>query len=88
MTLTEILKSLGYDPEQTGQLLKLVRDSFLQLNSFLQLPDDRLEKMGIPIAVEYAVRANIEESGQTPRVMSNTATSTSAVWSLRPLAAR
>ena len=46
MSLTDFLKTLGYDPEQRGQLLNTVRQNFLQLESFRQLPDDRLEKIG------------------------------------------
>ena len=59
MSLTDNVKTLGYDPEQTGQLLNIVRQNFLQLESFEQLPDDRLEKMGLPIAVIYAVRISL-----------------------------
>ena len=78
MSLTEIINSLSYEPEQTGQLLKMVRDNFLQLNSFLQLPDERLEKMGIPIAVIYAVRdkARANANQLTPTSSSNTPAST------------
>ena len=78
MSLTEIINSLSYEPEQTGQLLKMVRDNFLQLNSFLQLPDERLEKMGIPIAVIYAVRDKARASANqlTPTSSSNTPAST------------
>ena len=66
MSLTDIVKTLGYDPEQTGQLLNIVRQNILQLKSFEQLPDDRLEKMGLPIAVIYAVRNKLSSGTESP----------------------
>ena len=60
MFLTDIVRILDYDPEQTGQLLNTIRQNFLQIDSFHQLPDDRLEKMGFPIAVIYAIRNKIQ----------------------------
>ena len=66
MSLTDIVKTLGYDPDQTGQLLNIVRQNFLQLESFEQLPDDRLEKMGSPIAVIYAVRNRLSTGTESP----------------------
>ena len=56
----------------------MVRDNFLQLNSFLQLPDERIEKMGFPIAVIYAVRDKARASANqlTPTSSSNTPAST------------
>ena len=65
MSLTDIVKTLGYDPEQTGQLLNMVRQNFLQLESFEQLPD-RLEKMGLPIAVIYTVRNKLSTGTESP----------------------
>ena len=84
MSLTDVVKTLGYDPEQTGQLLNTIRQNFLQIDSFHQLPDDRLEKMGLPIAVIYAIRNKIRTESpvgpvQTPskqKPMVNSAGST------------
>ena len=66
------MKTLGYDPEQTAQLPDIVRQNFLQLESFQQLPDDRLEKMGLPIAVIYAVRNTLCTGTESPAVPTQT----------------
>ena len=66
MSLTDIVITLGYDPEQTGALLNIVRQNFLQLKSFQQLPDDRLEKMELLIAVIYPVRHKLSTGTESP----------------------